>query len=133
MAEGPSTHEQRSLLGEILDWMLAPLLLLWPLSLGLTWLVAQAIANRPYDRELADVASALARQSTAQVAASPNAAVARRRDLERTASALTSGDDDNDNVYFQVLGSRGELLAGDSRLSVPAGDRKSTRLNSSHG
>ena len=122
MADGHSTHEQRSLLGEILDWMLAPLLLLWPLSLGLTWLVAQAIANRPYDRELADVASALARQSTAQVANSPNAAVARRRDLERTASALTSGDDDNDNVYFQVLGSRGELLAGDPRLSVPAGE-----------
>jgi two-component system, OmpR family, sensor histidine kinase TctE len=56
-------HEQRSLFGEILDWMLAPLLLLWPMSLGLTWLVAQAIANKPYDRELADVVQALARQS----------------------------------------------------------------------
>ena len=32
--------------------MLAPLLLLWPMSLGLTWIVAQAIASRPYDREL---------------------------------------------------------------------------------
>ncbi len=29
-------REQRSLFGEILDWMLAPLLLLWPMSLGLT-------------------------------------------------------------------------------------------------
>ena len=33
-------REQRSLFGEILDWMLTPLLLLWPISLVLTWLVA---------------------------------------------------------------------------------------------
>ena len=26
--------EQRSLFGEILDWMLAPLLLMWPMSLA---------------------------------------------------------------------------------------------------
>ena len=44
-------REQRSLFGEILDWMLAPLLLLWPLSVALTWLVAQNIANRPFDRD----------------------------------------------------------------------------------
>jgi two-component system sensor histidine kinase TctE len=117
----PIPHEQSSLFGEILDWMLAPLLLLWPMSLGLTWLVAQAIANRPYDRELADVALALARQSTVQVAEGPHPAVARRRELERTASALLhSDDDDGDSAYFQVLGARGELLAGDPRLAVPA-------------
>jgi two-component system, OmpR family, sensor histidine kinase TctE len=45
-----------SLFGEILDWMLAPLLLLWPMSMALTWLVAQGIANRPYDRELGELA-----------------------------------------------------------------------------
>ena len=45
-------REQRSLFGEILDWMLTPLLLLWPLSLALTWLVAQGIASKPYDRAL---------------------------------------------------------------------------------
>ena len=28
--------EQRSLFGEILDWMLAPLLLLWPISIAAT-------------------------------------------------------------------------------------------------
>ena len=43
-------REQRSLFGEILDWMLTPLLLLWPISLVLTWLVAQGIAGKdPYD------------------------------------------------------------------------------------
>src|SRR5450830_111127 len=32
--------------------MLTPLLLLWPVSLALTWLVAQGIANKPFDRAL---------------------------------------------------------------------------------
>jgi two-component system sensor histidine kinase TctE len=44
--------QQRSLFGEILDWMLTPLLLLWPVSLALTWLVAQGLANKPFDRAL---------------------------------------------------------------------------------
>ena len=118
---GPAAQEKRSLFGEILDWMLAPLLLLWPLSLGLTSLVAQSIANRPYDRELADVAMALARQSGVQIAQGAQDALLRRRELERTASALLrSDDDDGDSAYFQVLGARGELVAGDSRLVVPA-------------
>ena len=43
-------REQRSLFGEILDWMLAPLLLLWPMSVVLTWLVAQGIANTAADK-----------------------------------------------------------------------------------
>ena len=57
-----SRKEQRSLFGEILDWMLAPLLLLWPMSLGLTGIVAQEIANRPYDRDLGESTRLLARQ-----------------------------------------------------------------------
>ena len=58
-AEPP--REQRSLFGEILDWMLAPLLLLWPISLMLTWLVAQGVAGRPFDRALEYNVEALAR------------------------------------------------------------------------
>jgi two-component system sensor histidine kinase TctE len=122
-----NAREQRSLFGEILDWMLAPLLLLWPMSLGLTWLVAQAIANKPYDRELADVVQALARQSQVQTAEGAHPAVARRRELERTAlSLLRVDDDDSDSSYFQVLGSRGELVAGDPRLTVPTEDAPGT-------
>ena len=118
---GPVAHEQRSLFGEILDWMLAPLLLLWPLSLGLTSLVAQSIANRPYDRDLADVALALARQTSVLAATDASSDASRRRALERTAAALLrSDDDDGDSAYFQVLGPRGELVAGDARLVVPS-------------
>ena len=32
--------------------MLTPLLLLWPVSLALTWPVAQGLANKPFDRAL---------------------------------------------------------------------------------
>ncbi len=118
-----SHHEQRSLFGEILDWMLAPLLLLWPMSLALTWVVAQSIANRPYDRELADVVLALARQAAVQMPEGAQPTVARRRELERAAEVLTRSDDeDEDRTYFQVLGARGELVAGDPRLSVPAAE-----------
>jgi two-component system, OmpR family, sensor histidine kinase TctE len=125
--------EQRSLFGEILDWMLAPLLLLWPLSVGLTWVVAQAIANRPYDRELAAVVEALARQSSVQVPEGSHPAVLRRRELERTLAAFNrgSGDDgdgeEGDRTSFQVLGPRGELVAGDPRISVPPADPAAPR------
>ncbi len=120
MLESRRRIEQRSLFGEILDWMLAPLLLLWPMSLGLTWLVAQGIANRPYDRELAEAVMALARQASVQVATvegpAPNDL---RLALERTAASLLRTEEDSDNAYFQVLGARGQLLAGDARLALP--------------
>ena len=50
-----------SLFGEILDWMLAPLLFLWPISIIVTHNVADSIANQPYDLALADGVRALAR------------------------------------------------------------------------
>ena len=114
----PGHREQRSLFGEILDWMLAPLLLLWPMSLGLTWLVAQAIANRPYDRELEELARALASQSSMQMADGLGTVESTRVLLQHTAETLTRSDDE-DRIYYQVLGRRGELLAGDAALTVP--------------
>ncbi|HZF78823.1 MAG TPA: sensor histidine kinase N-terminal domain-containing protein, partial [Rubrivivax sp.] len=97
---------------------LAPLLLLWPMSLGLTWVVAQAIASRPYDRELADVARALAAQASAQSAPAISTGGLRADQFERVAAAFKRNDDD-DRTYFQVLGQRGELLAGEAALAVP--------------
>ncbi len=114
-----SHREQRSLFGEILDWMLAPLLLLWPMSLGLTWVVAQTIANRPYDRDLAEAALTLARQATLQMAQTQHTPGAMKTELEGAAAGLIRTDDE-DRLYFQVLGRRGELLAGEATLPVPA-------------
>ena len=46
-SKGPSfAPPQRSLLGEILDWMLAPLFLLWPMSVAITYVVAQKHRQR---------------------------------------------------------------------------------------
>jgi len=118
---GPFTHrpsDSRSLFGELLDWVLAPLLFLWPMSLALTWGVAQNIADRPFDLELTRQVRALA------VVATPRAGAAalqtQRGDLERAALMLLGGDAD-ERRWFQVLGRRGELLAGEARLAVPEG------------
>lgn len=113
----PEEHIQRSLFGEILDWMLVPLLLLWPMSIAITYLVAQSIANQPFDRALDDKVTVLAQQvkelNGKVVARLPGSA----RDILRA--------DDIDNVYFQVLGPRGDYIDGDRDLPVPADEEKS--------
>ncbi len=119
MVENPpaTPREQRSLFGEILDWMLAPLLLLWPMSVALTWLVAQNIANRPFDRDLAEMARTVARQVMIERAVPGESARARLRLPEVAAEVLRA--DDADKVFYQVLGARGEFVAGDRDLPVP--------------
>ena len=97
-------REQRSLFGEILDWMLTPLLLLWPVGLALTWLVAQGIANKPFDRALEYNAHALAQLVTVQKG-KPHF------NLPQPASEILRADD-SDTVYYQVTGPRGDMLSG---------------------
>jgi two-component system sensor histidine kinase TctE len=50
-----SESAPKSLFLEILDWMLAPLLLLWPLSIFVTNHYAHVIANLPFDGALVEV------------------------------------------------------------------------------
>ncbi len=109
-------QEQRSLFGEILDWMLTPMLLLWPISLVLTWLVAQSIAGKPFDRALEYNASALA-----QLVSVSNNRV--QFNLPLPARELLRADD-SDTVYYQVLGAQGEFLSGERDLPLPADDEK---------
>jgi two-component system sensor histidine kinase TctE len=110
-------RQQHSLFGEILDWMLAPLLLLWPMSIFLTYLVAQNIADRPYDRELGVVVRAIAQQASIDTAQAGGPPTVRLRMPSMAADLLRA--DDADSVYFQVLGARGEFVAGDEGLPVP--------------
>ena len=109
-------REQRSLFGEILDWMLTPLLLLWPISLVLTWLVAQGIAGKPFDRALEYNAGALA-----QLVSVNNNKV--QFSLPLPARELLRADD-SDTVYYQVLGANGEYLSGERALPLPPDDEK---------
>jgi two-component system, OmpR family, sensor histidine kinase TctE len=103
-------REQRSLFGEILDWMLTPLLLLWPVSLALTWLVAQSIADKPFDRALEYNAQALAQLVVVQ----------QNRpsfNLPQPARQMLRADD-SDEVYYQVIVGA-DLLAGERELPLP--------------
>ena len=119
--EAARTPQPRSLFAEILDWMLAPLLLVWPMSIVATYLVAASIANAPFDQALQAGAIALARQvgmaegmripaSPASPASLPIAA----RDILRA--------DESTRVYFQVRGPHGVLLEGDARIPPPLED-----------
>ena len=107
-------REQRSLFGEILDWMLTPLLLLWPVSLGLTWFVAQGVAGKPFDRALEYNVVALAQLVTVN----QNKVVF---NLPQPARELLRADEES-TVYYQVLGSKGEYLSGDKDLPLPSED-----------
>ena len=109
-------REQRSLFGEILDWMLTPLMLLWPISLVLTWLVAQSIAGKPFDRALEYNVGALARLITVNEQRAQFTLPLPARELLRA--------DDLDTVYYQVLGPHGEYLSGEIGLPAPAEDEK---------
>lgn len=102
-----------SLLVEILDWLLAPLIILWPLSVVVTFWIANAISNIPYDRALSDSVNALARHvSFAETRAGTRAGIA----LPAAASSFLRTDG-LDTIYFQVRGTRGEVLAGDRDLA----------------
>ncbi len=104
-------REQRSLFGEILDWMLTPLLLLWPVSLALTWLVAQSIAGKPFDRALEYNVQALAQLVTVQGGRAAFSLPQPAREILRA--------DDADQIYYQVLGPQGELLSGEKDFPLP--------------
>ncbi|HSD61248.1 MAG TPA: sensor histidine kinase N-terminal domain-containing protein, partial [Burkholderiales bacterium] len=98
-----------SLFVEILDWMLVPLLLVWPVSVVVTYLVAQPIAGAPYDQALTDHARALA----VQVRWSGGSTEV---NLPAAAGALLRADD-VDEVYFQVRDPAGQVIAGDRELA----------------
>jgi two-component system sensor histidine kinase TctE len=110
-------RDQRSLFGEILDWMLAPLLLLWPMSLVVTGLVASDIANQPYDRALADQVNLLARQLVFAAPSDPRQTP--RVQMEGVATLAQMRHDDTDSSFFQVLGVDGEWIEGDRDLPPP--------------
>ena len=109
-------RERRSLFGEILDWMLTPLLLLWPISLALTWLVAQNIAGKPFDRALEYNVQALAKLLVVKNNQVQFNLTAPAREILRA--------DDTDLVYYQVMGPRGEHLGGEHGMPAPPPDEE---------
>ena len=96
--------------------MLAPLLLLWPMSVTVTYVVAQTIANAPFDRSLGDDVTLLADHLRA------NKGVVSLQLPLNTREILHA--DAADQVYYMVLGLRGEFIEGDAELAIPPEDEK---------
>jgi two-component system sensor histidine kinase TctE len=88
--------------------------LLVPVSIGVTWLVAQGIANAAFDRTLEYNARVLARLAMAQPDRTPP-------DLAQDVREILHGHD-ADAVYFQVLDAEGNWLAGERDVPPPNGD-----------
>ena len=106
-----TSTELNSLFGEILDWMLAPLLFLWPISIAVTHHVANQIANQPYDQALADNVGAIARL----VKLADGRIIV---NFPAPARALLRADD-NDITYYQISSWSGKLVAGDREIPPP--------------
>jgi two-component system sensor histidine kinase TctE len=108
---GRGTGQPNSLFGEILDWMLAPLLFLWPISIIATHNVADNIASQPYDLALAESLRTLSRFVTMEKGLPVVSFPASPRVLFRS--------DQDDVLYWQVADERGEILAGDADIPRP--------------
>ena len=91
--------------------MLTPLLLIWPVSLALTWLVAQNLANKPFDRALEYNAHALAQLVSVHSGKT-------LFNLPQPASEILRADD-SDAVYYQVVAPDNRFLAGEVELPAP--------------
>lgn len=105
---------RKSLFGQILDWMLTPLLLLLPLSVMLSWVVAESIAGRPFDRGLEHNVKALVQLiKTDQQHLLFNLPSPAREILRA---------DDTDTIYYQVIGTHGswsvEMVTSPYRLKM---------------
>ncbi|WP_338845135.1 ATP-binding protein [Massilia sp. W12] len=108
-------HAHPSLFGEILDWMLAPLLVLWPLSIALTWLAARAIANQSFDQAQELQLRTLAQQLQTDAAgyhAAPD--LLRRQNLA----------DEHDQRYLQLVLPGRQQQQGDAGLPLPGAEAK---------
>ncbi|TAK92483.1 MAG: sensor histidine kinase [Burkholderiaceae bacterium] len=103
--------QARSLFGEILDWMLAPLLLLWPISIAFTYLVAQSIASAPFDRALDDDITLLARQLMRVNSPAELMVNAQPQEILRAS--------DTDQLFYQILDPQGRILAGNRDFPPP--------------
>lgn len=104
-----------SLFNEMFDWMLAPFLLVWPLTVGLTYLLGTSLANTAFDRSLASKTRALAEQIDWQ---HDNNSVRLRADLKTLLA-----DDESETYFFRIENERGEFLLGEPELPALSQDQ----------
>lgn len=105
---GADHHAPYSLLSEILDWILVPIMVVWPVSLIATFVIAADIAKYPHDQSLANSVRVLASQvrlvNQNPVLLLPNASQAILR------------ADEVDTIFFRVSQEDGRIIAGDAEI-----------------
>ena len=108
-------EEQRSLFGEILDWMFSPMVLLWPLSVLLILPLARTLADAPFDRALYERTEGVVRQVQQMP---PRGSFTPPRS---TAPQLLPGmaATTEEGLVLQVIAPSGQLLAGVADFPSP--------------
>lgn len=121
-----------SIFGEILDWMAAPLLLLWPLSVVATFFMARNIADQPFDSALEQKVLLVAQRLEGQRPAEGRAG-------QEWLVAPGTWLDDTPGYRYQIRAAGGAVLAGDPELPAyepgrsQGGLRVSIRNGTYHG
>jgi len=107
---------RRSLLGEVLDWLLAPLFLLWPMSVAITYVVAQNIAAVPYDEALIRHLTVLEHRLAVY-----DVDIVLNMD-DRARATLRANE--VESVFWMVLGAHNQYLGGDRQLPISLSEIK---------
>jgi two-component system, OmpR family, sensor histidine kinase TctE len=102
--------EMGSLFSEMVDWMLVPFLLVWPLSVGVTYLIGIEISNNAFDRSLGSKTRALSEQISWNA---QNNAVELRADL-----TTILADEDTETNHYRIDSTRGDYLLGEPELPI---------------
>lgn len=94
-----------SLLNDVVDWMLAPLAVLWPVAIAVSYAIGTSIADGPFDRELSDRVVAIADEVVRLPAATEPLS-------PPTLNRIRT--DPVERGYAQVAGPDGKTVAGDA-------------------
>ena len=105
-----SQHRHKSVFGEIIDWTLAPLMILWPISMAVQYFLAYSIANDAYDRELGDRVVAVSKQL-----AYDNGRL--KLNLP-AAAAATLRAEESDELIFQARDQKNDVVGGDAVIPL---------------
>jgi len=105
----PERASRKSLFVQVLGWMGAPLIVLWPAAVAGTYFAATAIADATYDTQLREMVHAVGEEARSRV-----------RSLEGQPAQLpvlnAFRDDPVEPYYVQLAVNRGRVLAGDQMM-----------------
>jgi two-component system, OmpR family, sensor histidine kinase TctE len=118
-------RQRRSLLGEILDWMLAPLFLLWPMSVAITYVVAINLADAPHDQALTTALAVLSDQ--VQTEANGHYSV-----QLSNAALLALRTQSESGIFWKITNRQNQIVAGDPNLPTPAEIEQNTHTPRVH-